>query len=409
LKVEFVKNGIIHPNEWTDDMVKEINNFGGVTDENLNVIELSKPKHEQGDGDFPISEWYIGPNPNNNFNNIEYINEDIVYIGPIKKSISHFYLETFCRCWFFLNEGNLNYKIAYTVQKGEEPKWNLVYEFLEGIGIKRENLIEIKNPTKFKTVIVPEQACELQKSYHPLYKALFDKLKEGVEPLSYKKVYFSKKYVGKVWFNRSLNYYLLDKIFKNKGYKIMYPEKMSIKETIAALKGCEEFAAQSGSNAHNALFVSDNSKVIVFNRSAHVHPHQTMIDKMRNLNTTYIDIFYPNLPVSWDLGPFGLFLTPQLEEYFKKYDFKYNAKKLKKNYYKNLQRMVNSWVLAYKSDYFNQYLDYFNFSARDLFLLLSDINKLFVKEDIDKKLGFWARQKRSIKKRIINIKERLFE
>lgn len=48
LKVEIVSNGIIHPLEVPEGGREEYLNYGGVTDENLNFIELSLMKRDRG-------------------------------------------------------------------------------------------------------------------------------------------------------------------------------------------------------------------------------------------------------------------------------------------------------------------------------------------------------------------------
>ena len=122
---------------------------------------------------------------------------------------------------------------------------------------------------------------------------------------------------------------LIDKIYTQNGYKVLYPEILSIKDTIATLKNCEEFVAQSGSNAHNAIFLNDNAKITILNRSAHFHPCQTMINRLRNLQVTYIDVFWKALPVDWSYGPFIFLYTDKLKQYFVSNHFRYNAKKIR--------------------------------------------------------------------------------
>ncbi len=374
LQVLYIKNGIIHPQELSETNEKENNQYGGVTDENLNFIELSLPKRFQGDCTVKYHQWYIGANPNIQTEDIEYIDEDVVFIGPIKSYISHFYLETFCRCWFFLNENNLKYKIAFLSNEGEPPNYEYVCQFLDGLGINQDSLIEIKKPTKFRTVIVPEQAYELNKCYHPIYKDLFDKIKEKIEPAPYKKVYFSKK------FNfeqnpRITGDELAQEIFEANGFTVFHPERMSITEMLSILKGCEEFAAQSGSNAHNAIFLNDFTKLIVLNRSEHVHPTQTMIDEMRQLQTIYVDVCDTILPVNWDVGPFVFQYTKHLEDYLDTYNMKFDKEKLKEQSQKNLSKFVDTYIYWLSIPFFYNRLPKKEISIQNFINIVSKLNK----------------------------------
>lgn len=348
LEVLTVKNGIIHPLELSETKERENKQFGGITDEKLKFIDFSMTKRYEGDSKTPSNAWYISANPDLNINNIKYVDEDVVFLGPAKRHFAHFYLETLSRAWFFLDQNNLKYKIAYLTQDGDEPNLDLVEEFFTPLGIKMENLIEIKKPTKFRNVIIPEQSYIINFGYHQLYKKTIDKIKENIVPKKHKKVYFSKKfnYPG---FPRTIGDDISEKLFKKNGYKIFYPDKMSLKDTISVLKGCEEFVASSGSNAHNAIFLNDGAKTVILNRSEHVHPTQTMIDEMKNLKSIYIDSFYNILPVDWSIGPFTFCYTTYLENYLRKYKFKFNKKEICKKSSKNLILYVNSWASFYSN------------------------------------------------------------
>ena len=347
LRVEIVPNGIIHPLEIPEGGREEYNNYGGVTDENLNFIELSLMKRDKG---FSVDiddtdKMFVGANLNRDFSNIDYVDETVVYIGPMHCNISHFYLESFSRWWYFLDNKNLKYKIAYMTMVTVNYLVEIHKEFLELLGIKQEKLIKIDRPIKFKNVIIPEQAMSLNLFYHQKYKELFDKISRDIEPINHKKIYFSKS--CNINIERHIGTLLMDKIYSKNGYKVLYPELLSIRDMIAVLKNCEEFVAQSGSNAHNAIFLSDNTKITILNRSAHFHPCQTMINKIRNLKVTYVDCFCEELPVDWCYGPFIFLYTNKLKQYLDANKFTYNAKKLKKENISNLTKYCGVWEYQY--------------------------------------------------------------
>jgi len=63
------------------------------------------------------------------------------------------------------------------------------------------------------------------------------------------------------------------------------------------------FAAASGANALHSLFLDDSATLICLNRSQYFHYHQTAIDKMKNLDTYYIEADISLLPVSLGCRP----------------------------------------------------------------------------------------------------------
>jgi hypothetical protein len=274
----------------------------------------------------------------------------------------HFLLETFCRCWFFLNDENLKYKIAFLTSAGDYPLFERrIDPFFKLLNIDKNKLLEINEATQFRTVIVPEQSFELNLSYHKKYKDIFDKLKSNVPAASYEKVYFAKLP------DRSIGEDLAVEIFEKNGYTVFIPEYLSVEQMIFILNGCKELVASSASNAHNAIFLNDSSKLVILNRSNHVHPMQTMINSLRNLNVTYVDSFTDILPVSWDCGPFLFGYTEHLASFLKSNNMSFNEKKLKNVTDSNIIKFVSAWpkvqkdyghTLKTKKDLF---IDFINF------------------------------------------------
>lgn len=402
LKVEFVFKGIIHPNEWDENMLREVNNYGGVTDEYLNFVELSLNNRFIGDGIFPVSKWHIGANPHRDFTDIKYEDYDIFYLGPIKNHFFHNIIEVFSRLWFFLDSENLKYKIAYTVQKGDEPQLEAYKDLFSGLGISLENLVEIKEPTQFRTVIVSEQSFELNGDYHKIYDELYKKLSVNVKSQGYEKVYLSKKENVHGFNNvtRFPHWEYVDKILKKNGFKILYPEKMSIFELISALKDCRILISQSGSSSFNAFFAPSKTNVCILNRSEHVHCYQINLYKIKNFSTTYVDVFYPNLPVAWDMGPFGLFFSEYFIQYLNDNGMEYNKKKIEELNKKLVGEMLPGWYEIYSFNVppYNVLVDYLGFSARDLLKLLGDTE--YKKR---KKMPFFKRKYYKLRKKIKKI------
>ncbi len=81
----------------------------------------------------------------------------------------------------------------------------------------------------------------------------FDRIVKRVEAAGYDKVYLSKnKWTGLDF--QCFDEEKLEQAFRMNGYHVVYPEKMTLKEQIAVLKGASEIAAPAGTLAHNILF-----------------------------------------------------------------------------------------------------------------------------------------------------------
>ena len=318
LEVFEVTNGVVHPLELSETNVTENNQFGGVTDENLNFIELSLTKRE-GPPNFSrtFNNWYKGANPKLPTLDIEYVDEDVVFIGALSKHYGHFILEGLARLWYLLEPAHMKYKCVFISEEGED-RFNACFKLF---GIKEKNIIRISKPTQFRTVIVPEQSIRLHDFYHIKYKETIDKIIAHVEPKKFKKVYFSKNRGGN---NRAIGEASIDKVFSENGFNVFCTEGMSIEDTISILKGCEEFAATSATAIHNSIFLTDRTKCICLNRSAHFHPVQTMIDRMRELDSIYVDAFLFSSDKNFGDAPCLLAPTKYLVRFYEEHNFRFN-------------------------------------------------------------------------------------
>jgi len=193
LKIEQIKNGIICPPELAEGRQSfEDRAYGGVCYNDLSFCELSCPKRFSGDSPVSPVQWFIGAKPNLKKEDINYLDEEVFFGGILKNNIGHFMIENFSVMWPFLDKNNLKYKIVCLLQGKEEPKWDVFHTFFSALGISKDSVIFLKEPTRFKKVVVAEQSMELQGKYHPIFKQLFDKVKSYVKPAKHKKIYFSK-------------------------------------------------------------------------------------------------------------------------------------------------------------------------------------------------------------------------
>ena len=322
LEVEYISNGVVHPLELSEKLTSEHDFFGGVTDDKLNLVELSILKRVSPPN-FKVNfnTWYQGHNPRYDFSNIEYVDEDVIFLGAMPKHYGHFILEGLSRLWFCLGHHEIKLKCVYISTDGED-RFNDLFKLF---GLKEEQIIKIEKPTRFKTVIVPEQSIRLHDFYHKKYKETIDKIKENVKPIDIEKVYFSKKRIKN---NRAFGEALIEGVFLENDFRVYYPETLSMYDMIAILKGCKVFAATSATNAHNSIFMNDQNEVICLNRSGHFHPVQTMIERMRRLKSIYIDIFYFSSIQNFGDAPCLLYPSKNLLSFLTANNFKFNKTKL---------------------------------------------------------------------------------
>jgi hypothetical protein len=192
-----------------------------------------------------------------------------------------------------------------------------------------ERVVRIEKPTIFRDVIVPEQSIRLHDYYCKEYKQTIDQIMVAIQPVTNAKVYFSKKERKN---DRAIGEAPIESVVANDGFAVYFPEYMSVVETLSVLKGCGVFLATSGTNIHNSIFLRDGATSICLNRSAHFHPVQIMIDRMKSLNSIYVDAFLFGSGTNWSSGPFFLFATESVRNFFKSENIQFNYFQLYKGY-----------------------------------------------------------------------------
>jgi len=305
LELQSIAGGVVIPLRLSENNEAEDNEFGGVCTADFQFVPLSLTKRVSPPNfACHFQDWFRGAHPEEANNKIEYLDEDVVFIGALPKHYGHFILEGLARLWFYLEDSNRKYRAVYISGEGEDR----FLELIEFFGLNLSDVRKIEQPTKFRTVIVPEQSIRLHDYFHRSYKLTMDRIKMSIEPIRNDKVYFSKQERKN---DRAIGEMPFETVLAKNGYAIYFPERMSLRETVAVLKGAKTFVASSGTNSHNAVFLEDGAVSVCLNRSAHFHPAQIMIDRMHGLRAIYIDSFLFASRANWSSGPFLLFPTRQ--------------------------------------------------------------------------------------------------
>lgn len=236
--------------------------------------------------------------------------ETVIYGGYLFEHWGHFLVESTCRLWYVLQ--NADDKTPVVFGAAREPS-KVFLDFFELLGVA-DRIEFVYRPTRFKKVIVPEPAflfCR-QESISPLFLKPFDRIAERVTPAGYKKVYLSKSKWSGLDF-QCFGEEKLERAFKENGYRIVYPEKMTLKEQVAVLKGAEEIATTAGTLAHNILFAPDlgdkRRTLIILNRAPLPLPVQACLNQLRNVRCLSVDAFYSPVETSFIKGPFFWHIT----------------------------------------------------------------------------------------------------
>ena len=315
LRVSYVKKAIVYPMENGLGTYDNSSHFGGVTYADGSLVELSETTRVSPPFmNLKFNRWYTGKNPIYPNDDVQFVPEQVVFLGAFHQHYGHFITESLARLWFMLSKNNKDYKCVY-ISQDNHCKY---LDFLTLFGLDLDNLIRINSPTMFSSVIVPEPSIRLHDYYHRSYRETIDKIISSVSPMTYDKIYFSKAGVRN---GRAIGESSIVNVFENNGYKIVASGSLSILKTLQYLKGCKHFASTSATASHNSIFAPCLSSCVCLNRSRHFHILQHFISRMRCVHVTYVDVSLSSSLSSFGDAPCLLYPSRHLIRFFNCYKF----------------------------------------------------------------------------------------
>lgn len=288
---------------------------GGVVDGYNNKLVDSSRWHENIGGIY----YY-------NNKDVQIEHSDVLYIGYLHNVWGHAITDNLKKIWFlFTDEWEKIYKnkvkIVYiTIENKPLPGY--IKDIFSLLGLDFNEFIWINKPCKFDRIIIPDNSListSEGRIYTKEFKNLIALIKKNV--INYyvgkeKKTTFDKIYLTRTSLKdngvRDFGESSIEKIFKDKGYEIISPEKYGIYAQIYMIMNCRVLAVTEGSISHNAIFCKENTELILLLKANYINGYQPTINHLAELNVTYIDIHrtpYNHTP--W-AGPFFMFKTPYI-------------------------------------------------------------------------------------------------
>ncbi len=304
LQTKEVENAIILPANGR---------LGGVVDQNHILVEESLYKYGEltlWGGSYDCSE------------NVEQIPETVIYIGWMQKHWGNFVFDCMARMWYVLQESR-TYKIVYC---GEHETENVLGdsstrygEFMRLLGIDMGRFLDIRRPTQFEKVIIPELAGFPGTFYTDGYTAVFDKAVTGAESAAsikvYDKIYLTRRQMSSC---KELGEREIEAVFQSMGYHVIAPEKLSVEEQVFVFSHCRSFASIEGTTSHNIMFAPRGVEHIILRKQDYDNTRQIAFDGIKGIVPEYINVYYEpykGFPLSHDVGPFYIGVTKSLKKW----------------------------------------------------------------------------------------------
>ncbi len=291
----------------------------GVFDKNYKFVKSSR-QVRKNNGQFV---------PKFNHNDIPYVDEDVVFVGNVYPQFGHFLLEHLNRAYAALDKKYQKMKFVLINNKSVEPVPEYMFVFLELLGIERKNILILDRTTQFKNVYVPDQGFNIPLYSSKKFGETFAKMAKSVKDnkRAYDKVYVSR---AKLNARKTYGEEKVQKIFERNGFKIIYPETMSLKEQIAAIKDCKFLAGCAGTALHMALFMKSGGTVIQIKRNKIYDdnaPTQWLLNETCGLNSVFINSSVERVKTGHGFNmPQIIGVNENMRDFFKDFGFKTNDK-----------------------------------------------------------------------------------
>lgn len=133
-----------------------------------------------------------------------------------------------------------------------------VYRIFELVGFDLAQAVRVDRPTKFKKIVIPDDSIFIannRRYYTDEFKLCID----NIILKSYQRVkqpVYDKIYLSRTWLKDKEDFgeKRIEKLFEQKGCKIIHPETMSIEEQVCSINQCHYIVATLGSISHLSLF-----------------------------------------------------------------------------------------------------------------------------------------------------------
>lgn len=321
----------------------------GVFDKSLKFVKSSR-QTRKNNGQFV---------PKFNHKNIPYIDEDAVFIGNVYPQFGHFLLEHMNRAYALLNKKYLNMKLVLINNMDVQNVPEYMYKLLELMGAKRENIIILNQTTRFKNVYIPEQGFNIPVYSSKEFGKIWDKIAENVpDTKKYEKIYVSRTALKA---RKTYGEGVVQNIFEKNGYKIIYPETMSLVEQISLVKNCKYLAGCAGTALHLALFMKPGGTVIQIKRNRLPKCNadiQNLINDTKKLNGIFISGSVENVKTDHCSSvPQIIGVNKYMREFFDVYNFKYAEKETVQDAadFEEYKMAMNEYNRKYGSVFINNF------------------------------------------------------
>lgn len=223
------------------------------------------------------------------------IDETVIFGGIIDTHFGHFVLDCLSRLWFKVKYPSIKHKWAFIPIKNDVIP-GYFYAFMELLGICRDDIIIVQNITSYKETIVPEQSLISFEYAKPEFLSIYETIVKNCGDKSsykFKKVYLTRTALNGQSTGVCLGEEYFEEFYSKQGYKVISPEKLSLREQISIIHNCDEVVCTMGTLSHFCLFMKNKSKITILTRAKTTLKPQAILLKIveeKNIEFNIVDV-----------------------------------------------------------------------------------------------------------------------
>jgi len=224
---------------------------------------------------------------------MDFIDEDMVYGGPVITHYGHFLTACLPRLWHISTTGGSRRRIL--CHGHEDPAGWFAHDFIRAIltalGLSAENFVRLASPSVIRRLWVPRPAMEEQNFVH----RAFDDLGVTIghfygshrEPQSGAPIYLSKTRLA-TGISRFEQEQVLEDCFAARGFEIVHPQELSFSEQISAFARARFITGTAGSALHTSLFLDRPSRILALTVADVINSNFCLIDRLKGSEVRYL-------------------------------------------------------------------------------------------------------------------------
>lgn len=281
--------------------------------------------------------------------------ERVVFGGILYEHFGHTIADTFSRIWYLVQNPDFEKVVFVRFAYDGFTSYFDPFEMLRLLNIPSEKIEVIRQPTQFDEVIVPEEAFISFSGYIPEFRLPFQEISKNVATEGTpSKVYLSRRAYQADQDNKDTVHYILNEeyfedFFFRRGFEIVYPEQLSVREQISIIFGADEIVGTIGTMTHLLLFAKSNVKATILIRETPMFI-QANIDQACGLNPYYVDVSSNPLPVDHAHGPYIMLPNRFFKRYLEETGIEFTEEELniREKYGPLLLEFASRWAEIYR-------------------------------------------------------------